>query len=180
MVSVRFTTGIENIIKWHLDPTVGPHPDTTYFDPLLNEFSEFCEFASDKEFKFIASILTVFQVLTSRLENNAIALPNDYNNENPVFYRLSRKTFDTEALNWAVLACLMSQVLLWSRNPKVGMTAEAITCDQLARRIHDAWLVPNTVSPAPASVSRIETILDNRRSAGRVAPTWMRDHGIGN
>ncbi|WP_300062268.1 hypothetical protein [uncultured Roseobacter sp.] len=179
LVSVRFSTGVNQVIKWHLDPTVGTPPDTEYFDPLVKELSDFCEFASEAEFKFIASLLTVFQVLTSRLESNAIALPSDYNDPNPVFHRLARMTFDTEALNWAVLAVMMGQVLQWSRNPQVGMGQPVVACDQLSRRIDDAWMVPNSVSSAPPSVGRIEEILKKRSEEGRVTPSWMHTHGIG-
>lgn len=179
LVSVRFTTGVERTIKWHLDPTVGPPPDTTYFDPLVAELSEFCEFASEAEFEFIASLLTVFQVLTSRLESNTIALPIDYNNENPIFHRLARMTFDTEALNWAVLAVIMGQILQWSRNPMVGMGQAVITCEQLRRRIDDAWVVPNSVSSAPCSVGRIEDILKIRTKEDRAIPSWMSENGVG-
>lgn len=179
LAAVKSNAILVRMIRWHLDPPNNPQPNISEFDEMIRDFSDFCEFASENEYKFIASLLSIFQVLTSRLNINSSNFLSNYNSTHPPTQMIVRMNADAEAINWAILACLLDEVLFWARDPRAGMRRAEPSTDQISRQIGDAWMLPNVVSTKPSSVVRIDQTLISRKQQGSVIPSWMRNFGIG-
>lgn len=176
LTATRSNDLVKLIIKWNLNP-VGPLPlQLKAFDKMVKELSEFCEFADDAEYRFIGSLLSIFQVLSSRIRENSGSTAVAYRNPSDPMHQIALMTLDGEAINWAVLSLMFDRLLLWSRDPDNSMGQLDFTRAEIERRIDDAWIVPNTVSTAPSSVGRVTRVMKKRELQGRTLPTWMTEH----